>query len=130
MSGKKIRDFLVWKQISQQLLGAWSSYSHHLNTYIEGIQNDVQHCHSSTTPHVTLFRIRENVFFANFLPHKNLGMVLRFLCNFSQKGQDKKKKSFGEIHRSQFLLDIQMFNLESQNQYKMNKLQYISLHWG
>ena len=63
---KKIRDFLVWKQISQQLLGAWSSYLHHLNTYIEGIQNDVQHCHSSTTPHATLFRIRENVFFANF----------------------------------------------------------------
>ena len=57
---------MVWKQISQQLLGAWSSYLHHLNTYIEGIQNDVQHCHSSTPPHATLFRIRENVFFANF----------------------------------------------------------------
>ena len=66
MSGKKSEIFLVWKQISQQLLGAWSLYLHHLNTYIEGSQNDVQHCHSSTTPHATLFRIREYLFFANF----------------------------------------------------------------
>ena len=70
MAGKKIRDFFVWKQISQKLLGAWSSYLHHLNTYIEGIQNDVRHCHSPTTSHATLFRIRENVFFANFLSKK------------------------------------------------------------
>ena len=63
---KKIRDFFVWKQISHQLLRAWSSYLHHLNTYIKGIQNDVRHCHSPTTSHATLFRIRENVFFANF----------------------------------------------------------------
>ena len=63
---KKIRDFFVWKQISHQLLGAWSSYLHHLNIYIKGIQNDVRHWHSPTTSHATLFRIRENVFFANF----------------------------------------------------------------
>ena len=32
---KKIRDFLVCKQISHQLVRVWSSYLHHLNTYIE-----------------------------------------------------------------------------------------------
>ena len=50
---KKIRDFLVWKQISQQLLGVWSSYLHHLNTYIKGIQNDVQHCHQKVSLKIT-----------------------------------------------------------------------------
>jgi hypothetical protein len=34
---KKIRHFFVRKQISQQLLKAWPSYLHHLNTYIKGI---------------------------------------------------------------------------------------------
>ena len=57
---------MVWKQISQQLLKVWSSYIHLLTTYIQGIQNNGQHCHRSTTPHPTLFRFRENVFFANF----------------------------------------------------------------
>ena len=75
---KKIRDFFVWKQIFHQLLGAWSSYLHHLNTYIKGIQNDVRHCHSPTTSHATLFRIRENVFFANFHFEKKLKKVFLF----------------------------------------------------
>ena len=63
---KNIRDFLFGSKFRNNFLRAWSLYLYHLNTYIEGIQNDVQHCHSSTTYHATLFRMRENVFFANF----------------------------------------------------------------
>ena len=63
------------------MLEVWSSYLHHLNTYIEGIQNDVRHGHISTTPHPTLFRTRENVVFIQISISRMREIFLRKMMN-------------------------------------------------
>ena len=77
--------------ISQPLIGAPSRYLHLINTYIQGIQNNILHHHMATTPHTMSFQTRENVFIENF-------HIKRINAFFNKKTKTKifhyKKKTF------------------------------------
>ena len=58
---------LLWPPISHPVMGVSSWYLHHLKTYIQGIQKNTQHLHTSTIPHTTSIWNRENIKWHIFL---------------------------------------------------------------